>query len=103
MRDIVFLVADSTIQQTLEGFFSRDGFHRSLGCARFAVDPRGVVKPPRPKEALEYMNRAYRTDISPAVRRRAAERISVRGCQDPAFRQFRDQLRQWFPADSQDR
>jgi len=186
MRELVFLVADSTIQQTLEGFFCRDGFHRSLGCGRFPVDPRinrdvfvaagqndpglyaradgllrphrtthrravvmldadwvgspgadvinrnvtakvtavweptavavvvldpeieawfwlpdnphvaaamnyrgerpyGEVlrtagywpdeelKPPRPKEALEYMGRTYRTDTSPAVRRRAAE------------------------------
>lgn len=211
MRELVFLVADSTMQQTLEGFFGRESFHRSLRCARFAIDPRanqdvfvaagqndpglyacadklllpyrtthrravlmldadwdgspgaaaiesavssrlervwdpadcvvivpdpeienwfwqpdsphvaaamnyrgdlpyrkvlsaagywpdGCAKPPRPKEALEYMNRAHRTDISPAVRRRAAERISVSGCQDPAFQRLRDQLRQWFPA-----
>jgi len=38
MRDVVFLVADQTMQQVLEGFFGRDQFHRSLGCGAFTID-----------------------------------------------------------------
>lgn len=212
MRDVVFLVADATMQQVLEGFFAREQFHRSLGCGPFAVDgrlnrdvftaaglndpglfrqghdllrvyqgqfrhavvmldadwdgspgaavierelgqrlaavwePEHVVvivpdpeieawfwlpnsphvsdamgyrgsrpyrevlaaaghwpddhaKPPRPKEALEYLHKPYGTDKSPAVRRRAAEKVSVHGCQDPAFHLLRTALRRWFPAE----
>ena len=213
MRELVFLVADATMQQVLEGFFARKQFHRSLGCGHFAVDGRlnhdvftaaglndpglfrhghdllrpyrgefrhavvmldadwegspgaaaiehergrrvadvwdpenAVViapdpeieawfwlpdsphvgeamgyrgakpyrevlaaaghwpddrpKPPRPKEALEYLHRAHGTDKSPAVRRRAAEKMSLRGCQDPAFHRLRATLRRWFPPES---
>lgn len=212
MRDVVFVVADATMQQTLQGFFGRREFHRSVGCGPFVIDaranrdvfvaagqndpglyaradellrphctthrravvmldadwdgspgaagilsqvstlvtrvwpaedvavivpepeveawfwqpdsphvkaamnyrgerpyrevlamaghwPDGRPKPPRPKEALEYMRRVYRTDLSPAVRRRAAEHVSVRSCHDPAFRLLRDTLRRWFPAE----
>lgn len=211
MREVVFVVADATMQQTLQGFLGRRECHRSLSCGAFEVDarpnrdvfvaagqndpglyaradellrphrtthrravvmldadwdgspgafaihrdvsalvtrvwapddvavvvlepeieawfwhpdnphvttamnyrgtrpyrevlaaagywPDDLLKPPRPKEALEYMRRAYRTDLSPAVLRRAAEQVSVRGCHDPAFRLLRDILRRWFPA-----
>ena len=57
------------------------------------------AKPPRPKEALEYLHRVHGTDLSPAVRRRAAEKVSVRGCQDPAFHRLRTTLQRWFPAE----
>lgn len=212
MRDVVFLVADSTMQQTLEGFFNRDGFHHSLGCGSVDIDPRanrdvfvaagqndpglyaradellrphctthrravvmldadwdgspggpaidrhvsalvanvwepdevavivlepeieawfwqpdsphvkaamnyrgdrpyrevlaraehwpdGVTKPPRPKEALEYMRKAHRADLSPAVLRRAAQHVSVRRCQDAAFGLLRETLCRWFPGE----
>jgi len=59
--------------------------------------PEDCAKPPRPKEALEYLRTAFGTDTSPAVRRRAAERVSVRACQDPAFLRLRATLRRWFP------
>lgn len=39
-RPLVFLVADKAMQQMLEGFFTRAEFHRTLGCAPFAIDPR---------------------------------------------------------------
>ena len=61
--------------------------------------PADHAKPPRPKEALEYLHRARGTDISPAVRRRAAEKVSPRGCQDPAFHRLRTTLQRWFPAE----
>lgn len=209
-RELVFVVADTTMQQVLQGFFCRAQFHRSLRCGAFAIDPRqnqdvfvasgqndpglyaqpeelvrphltthrhavimvdadwqgspgadqirlnitarvariweptelavivlepeieawfwqpdsphiaaamnyrghkpyrevladaeywpaGCQKPPRPKEALQYMRRAYRTDLSPAVLKRAAAQMSVDGCTDPAFRALRHTLRRWFP------
>jgi hypothetical protein len=41
MRDCVFLVADSTMRQTLLGFLSRNDVHKpyNLGTAPFAFDP----------------------------------------------------------------
>ena len=48
-------------------------------------------------EALQFMRRAYRTDLSPAVLKRAAAQMSVDGCTDPAFRTLRNTLRRWFP------
>lgn len=211
-RELVFVVADTTMQQTLLGFFGRPQFHKSLGCGSFAIDarmnrdvfvaagqndpglyaradellrphrtthrravvmldadwngspgaaqicehitervarvwepadvavivlepeieawfwqpdsshvkeamnyqgerhyrevltgagmwPQASWKPPRPKEALQYMRKAYRTDLSPAVLQRAAARVSVRDCVDPAFHLLCDVLRRWFPVE----
>ena len=39
MRDCVFLVADSQMEEAFKGFFSRDNFWLSIGCAEFAFDP----------------------------------------------------------------
>ncbi|MBX6387507.1 MAG: hypothetical protein IRZ08_00665 [Frankia sp.] len=39
LRDVVFLVADGSMEQLLRGFFGRAGYHRTLGCGRFDVDP----------------------------------------------------------------
>jgi len=38
-RDCVFLLADTNMRATFEGFFSRRNFHLSLGCGRINVDP----------------------------------------------------------------
>jgi len=59
--------------------------------------PPGSRKPLRPKEALQFMRRTHRTDLSPAVLQRAASHASVRDCVDPAFRTLCDALRGWFP------
>lgn len=204
-RDVVFLVADGSMEQMLRGFFGRPNFHRSLGCGRFTVDPgqdlivasrrdsevfgqahellrpyltsharaiamldnawdgspgtdaikeqvtkrlaeswdesavividpeleawvwqdnpnvptalgapadsrrlldaaghwpNGQPKPQDPKETLEYLRARHGADRSKAVFRRVAERVSVRGCIDPAFLHLRDTLRDWFPEDS---
>lgn len=42
MRDIVFLVADLSMQEALRGFLTRDDFHRdyNLGIRPFEFDPR---------------------------------------------------------------
>ena len=39
-RELVFVVADTTMQQVLQGFFCRAQFHRSLRCGAFTIDPR---------------------------------------------------------------
>lgn len=47
MRDVIFLVADGSMEQMLRGFFGRQAFHRSLGCGRFDVDPaRDIIVAP---------------------------------------------------------
>lgn len=48
-RDIVFLVADSAMEQLLLGFFGRDQFHRRLDCQPIDFDPSQdcVVSPNR--------------------------------------------------------
>ena len=38
MRDVVFLVADGSMEQMLRGFFSRPAAHTRLGCAPFVFD-----------------------------------------------------------------
>lgn len=60
--------------------------------------PEGLAKPPRPKEALEYLK--MKNKGRPPMRAdfgKLAAVMSVRQCQDPAFNQLRDQLRVWFP------
>ena len=59
--------------------------------------PHGQAKPDDPKAALEHLKRQHRADISNAAKRRLAERISVKHCQDAAFTQLCAQLRIWFP------
>lgn len=40
MRDCLFLVADKNMEGMLKGFFSRDAFHRAMGCGHFDFDLR---------------------------------------------------------------
>ena len=40
MRDCWFLVADKNMEGMLKGFFSRDVFHRAMGCGHFDFDWR---------------------------------------------------------------
>ena len=37
-RDCVFLLADKNMRATFEGFFSRQGFHHSIGCGGIEID-----------------------------------------------------------------
>jgi hypothetical protein len=60
--------------------------------------PVGSAKPPRPKEALEYLRKRHKARATNAEFGKLAEAMSVRRCQDPAFLQLRDKLREWFPA-----
>lgn len=59
--------------------------------------PGDTPKPPRPKEALEHLRKRHGTRGFNADFGKLAATMSVRKCQDPAFRQLRDQLRAWFP------
>lgn len=59
--------------------------------------PAGSAKPPRPKEALEYLRRRHRARATNAEFGKLAEGMSVRHCEDSAFLQLRDKLREWFP------
>jgi len=40
MRDCFFIVADANMEYTLRGMLSRERFDLTLGCDRFAFDPR---------------------------------------------------------------
>lgn len=60
--------------------------------------PQGAPKPPRPKEAAEWVLKQTRTPRSSAIYQKLAARISINGCSDPAFTDMHDQLRAWFPA-----
>ncbi len=44
MRECLFFVADKNMKYALQGFFGRDGFHYSLGCAPFALDTNRDIR-----------------------------------------------------------
>lgn len=56
-----------------------------------------AVKPPRPKEAAEWVLRQTRRPRSSSIYQQLAAEISIRGCSDPALRAMRAQLHDWFP------
>lgn len=60
--------------------------------------PQGAVKPPRPKEAAEWVLRQTRTPRSSSIYQRLAAHISIKGCTDAAFADMHAQLQVWFPA-----
>jgi phenylpyruvate tautomerase PptA (4-oxalocrotonate tautomerase family) len=59
--------------------------------------PADAEKPPRPKEAAEWVLRQTRQPRSSAIYQRLAERISIRGCTDSAFAEMHAALQAWFP------
>lgn len=61
--------------------------------------PPGSAKPPRPKEAAEWVLRMTKTPRSGSVYERLAGRISVKGCTDGAFLELHSALQTWFPAE----
>jgi len=61
--------------------------------------PADVAKPPRPKEAVEYLRKRYRINVQNTTFGKAAEQLSVRGCTDPSFLQLAEALRRWFPVE----
>jgi hypothetical protein len=59
--------------------------------------PRDVVKPQRPKEALETALREVKMPRSSAIYRALAEKVSLSRCTDPAFGKLKSVLQMWFP------
>jgi phenylpyruvate tautomerase PptA (4-oxalocrotonate tautomerase family) len=60
--------------------------------------PVGAAKPPRPKEAAEWVLKQARQPRSSAIYQQLAERIAIKGCTDVAFAEMRATLQTWFPA-----
>ncbi len=61
--------------------------------------PPESPKPEDPKKAVERLLGNKRIPRSSSIYRRIARSVSLVGCQDPAFRQLRQCLSQWFPPD----
>ena len=59
--------------------------------------PEANDKPPDPKEAMRRTMRESRSRRSPRKFFELASEISLKGCRDPSFRDFRRTLRSWFP------
>lgn len=110
-RDVV------VIEPELEAWFWRD--HSELERLMLWRDKRGRsprqvleqaglwpagagMKPPRPKEAVEYLRkqRDCRLNVQNATFGKVAGHLSARHCVDPAFQQLAATLRAWFPAES---
>lgn len=62
--------------------------------------PIGAAKPPRPKEAIDYLrnHRDCRINVQNTTFGKVAAQLSARHCTDLAFRQLAETLRMWFPA-----
>ena len=61
------------------------------------VWPAGQDKPNDPKETLESVMKKKNIKRSSANYRRITSKVSVRHCQDRAFQELRNTLRDWFP------
>lgn len=59
--------------------------------------PEEATKPPRPKEAAEWVLKQTRQPRSSAIYEKLAKHISISGCTDAAFLELRAALLQWFP------
>ncbi|KPD17348.1 hypothetical protein ADM96_19475 [Burkholderia sp. ST111] len=77
-------------------------YRGELGLRRFLEQhnwwPQGATKPPRPKEAAEWLLRQTKTPRSSSIYQKLAAHISIKGCTDVAFADMHTQLRAWFPA-----
>lgn len=63
--------------------------------------PEGNDKPPDPKEAMRRTMRKARSRRSPRKFFELASTISLKGCRDPSFRDFKRTLGSWFPLDAE--
>lgn len=61
--------------------------------------PMGAAKPPRPKEAAEWVLKQTRQPRSSAIYQKLAELISINGCTDDAFVEMHVALQTWFPVE----
>lgn len=94
------------IEPELEAWIWQDSPHLAevLKCPDFRALlersghwPADAPKPPDPKGALDHLRRRYKVKVFNADFGKIAARVSVRHCQDAAFRQLCDHLRTWFP------
>lgn len=58
---------------------------------------QGAIKPARPKEAFEAALREVHIPRSSSLYQQIAEKVSLSGCEEPSFLEFKSILRQWFP------
>jgi hypothetical protein len=59
--------------------------------------PADAAKPPRPKEAAEWVLKQSRQPRSSAIYQKLAEHISIKGCTDVAFAEMHAAFIAWFP------
>lgn len=62
--------------------------------------PQGQAKPTSPKEILETLLQKKGIPRSSAIYKMITSKVSVRHCQDLAFKQLIDSLKTWFPQDN---
>ena len=62
--------------------------------------PVNAAKPPRPKEATEWVLKQTRQPRSSAIYQKLAEYISIKGCTDDAFLEMHAAFLKWFPAEA---
>lgn len=89
--------SDSPHVAAILGWQSREPDLRTW-LAREGLWHHDVLKPPRPKEAVERALRAALKPRSSALYRQLAEKVSLNRCSDPAFAKLGMTLREWFPA-----
>lgn len=58
--------------------------------------PAAASKPEDPKRATEFLLQRKGIPRSSSIYKRIARKVSLKGCRDPAFRQLRERLGQWF-------
>ena len=59
--------------------------------------PLDAVKPPRPKEAAQWVLRQTRQPRSSAIYQQLAVQVSTKGCTDAAFGELNATLQAWYP------
>jgi hypothetical protein len=62
--------------------------------------PDGLAKPPRPKEAAEWVLKQTKQPRSSAIYQKLAEHISIKGCTDMAFSEMHAAFLAWFPLEA---
>lgn len=63
--------------------------------------PQNAAKPPRPKEAAEWVLKQTKQPRSSSIYQQLARRIGIAGCTDAAFVAMHTQLKAWFPQEGQ--
>lgn len=89
----IWIFADSAhvIQELADG--NRALFEGVI--ANYGTMPN-TPKPQKPKEAMEELLRRIRRPRSSAIYGALANRVSLKGCTDPAFARLREILQGWF-------